>query len=77
MCFVQPSAETCDSNIEDTMNEQIEEIVDLQLEVEEEQEMPFQLTRVAYGIHNLQDENLRSRIEAFFNEENEENSDQS
>ncbi len=74
MCFVQPFAETCDSNIEDTMNEQIDEIVHLQLGFEEEQEMPFQLTQVAYGIRNLQDENLRNRIEAFFNEEN---SDQS
>ena len=70
MCFVQLSAETCDSNIKDTMNEQIDEIVDLQLEVEEEQEMPLQLTQVAYGIHNLQNENLRNRIKAFFNEEN-------
>ena len=70
MCFVQLSAETCDSNIKDTMNEQIDEIVDLQLEVEEEQEMPLQLTQVAYGIHNLQNENLRNRIKTFFNEEN-------
>ena len=53
------------------MNEQILENGDMQLEVEDEMELPPQLnTQVAYGIHNLQNENLRKRIEAFFNEEN-------
>ena len=42
----------------------------MQLEAEDEMDFPPQLTRVAYGIHNLQNENLRERIEAFFNEEN-------
>ena len=70
MCFIEPSAEVFDPEIEGTMNEHILENVDMQLEAEDEMDFPPQLTRVAYGIHNLQNENLRERIEAFFNEEN-------
>lgn len=67
MCFIQLLDETFNLEIEGTMNEEIHENVNLPLEIEDEFEMPPQLTYVAYGIHNLQNENSRNRIDdAYF-----------
>ena len=67
MCFIQLLDETSNLEIEGTMNEEIHENVDLPLEAGDESQMPPQLTNVAYGIHNLHNENLKKRIkDAYF-----------
>lgn len=59
MCFIEPSAEVFNPEIEATMNEHILENVDMQLEAEDEMDLSPQLTQDTYGIHNLQNENSR------------------
>lgn len=49
------------------MNEEIHENVNLAFEVEDELEMPPQLTYIAYGIQNLHIEDSREKIgDAYF-----------